>query len=287
MHGLRAIGREHGVLGGGGLHPHLEALHVLDLPDLALGIHVAQAQRRERDDPRALHRLGDHRLDRRRHLRVRQRFRKMGFRAEQEMQRHHTGLRRKRRRIGGGGNAELDVAGFHQLQHLRLLPELCARILVDQHGALAELLEPVAEGVADNAVAGAFRLIVGEAEAANVLRPGDPWRRKRYRAGRQYGNGVPSGNAHSQPSLMCPLVFVVVADDCFASVTSLSCAGKALCESAAYCVPAFGRRVTALQREPLASGVTLPLSCRDDADDPARDRRPHHRRRARSPVHPS
>ncbi len=27
VHGLRAIGREHGVLGGGGLHPHLEALH--------------------------------------------------------------------------------------------------------------------------------------------------------------------------------------------------------------------------------------------------------------------
>jgi len=32
-----------------------------------------------------------------------------------------------------------DVAGFHELQNLRLLPELRAGILVDQHGALAQL----------------------------------------------------------------------------------------------------------------------------------------------------
>ncbi len=208
---------------------------VLDLLDLALGIHVAQAERRERDDPRALHRLGDHRLDRRRHLRVRQRLGEMGFRTEQEVQRHHPGLRRERGGIGGRGDAEFDVAGLHQLQHLRLLPELRARILVDQHGALAELLEPVAEGVADNAVARAFRLIVGEAEAADLLRPGDPRRRKHHTGydgcRRQSGNGVPSGDAHSQPSLMCPLVFLlwwrmIVSP----SVTSLSRAGKALCE---------------------------------------------------------
>jgi len=34
--------------------------------------------------------------------------------------------------------------GFDQLQQLRLLPELCAGILIDQHGALAQFLELVA-----------------------------------------------------------------------------------------------------------------------------------------------
>ena len=36
---------------------------------------------------------------------------------------------------------EIEIAGFHQLQDLRLLPELRARKLVDQHRALAQFLE--------------------------------------------------------------------------------------------------------------------------------------------------
>src|SRR5438046_7665920 len=39
--------------------------------------------------------------------------------AEQEMHRHHAGLRRQRRGIGRRRNAELHVACFHQLQDLR------------------------------------------------------------------------------------------------------------------------------------------------------------------------
>src|SRR6266513_2131931 len=42
-------------------------------------------------------------------------------------------------------NAELHVACFHQLQDLRFLAELRAGILVDQHAALAHLLQLVAE----------------------------------------------------------------------------------------------------------------------------------------------
>jgi hypothetical protein len=41
--------------------------------------------------------------------------------------------------------AEIDIAGFHQLQHLRLLAELRAGILVDQHRALAQFLQLVGE----------------------------------------------------------------------------------------------------------------------------------------------
>ncbi len=43
---------------------------------------------------------------------------------------------------------------LHELEHLRLLAELRARILVDQHRALGEVLQLVGEDVADDAVAG-------------------------------------------------------------------------------------------------------------------------------------
>ena len=66
-------------------------------------------------------------------------------------------------------DAEFDVARFHELQDLRLLPELRARILVDQHRALAQFLELVGEDIADNAVAGRLRLIIGEAIMLDVL----------------------------------------------------------------------------------------------------------------------
>jgi hypothetical protein len=65
-----------------------------------------------------------------------------------------------------------DVAGLDQLQDLRLLPELRARILVDQHRALAQLLELVGEDVAEDAVAGGLRLVVGEAIMLCFLRGG-------------------------------------------------------------------------------------------------------------------
>ena len=42
-------------------------------------------------------------------------------------------------------DAEIEVAGLHELQDLRFLPELRAGILVDQHRALAQLLELVAK----------------------------------------------------------------------------------------------------------------------------------------------
>jgi hypothetical protein len=146
--------------------------HVIDVLDLALRIHVAQTKRRERDHVGALHGVGDHGLDRLRHFRVGHRLGEMLFRPEQEMQRHHAGLRRQGRGIRGGGNAELDVAGFHQLQHLRLLAKLGTGILIDQHGALAQLLELVAENIADDAVARRLRLIVGEAIMFDFLRAG-------------------------------------------------------------------------------------------------------------------
>ena len=43
--------------------------------------------------------------------------------------------------IGGGNDREIDIAGLHELQELRLLPELRAGILVDQHRALAQFLQ--------------------------------------------------------------------------------------------------------------------------------------------------
>src|SRR5262249_45340478 len=58
--------------------------------------------------------------------------------------------------------AELNVARLDQLQHLRLLAELAAGILVDQHRALAQFLELLGEDVAGDAVARADRLVVGE-----------------------------------------------------------------------------------------------------------------------------
>jgi len=107
----------------------------------------------------------------------------MRLRAEQEMQRHHAGLRRDRRGIGRRDNGEIDVAGSDQLQDLRLLPELRAGILVDQHGAVAQFLELGGEDVVGDAVAGIELLIVGETEMLHLLalrarpqnhhRPGD------------------------------------------------------------------------------------------------------------------
>ena len=119
---------------------------------------------------RALHRIGDHRLHRLGHFGIGDRLDQMRLGAEQEMHRHHAGLRRQRRGIGGRGNTELDIAGFHQLQDLRLLPELRAWILVDQHAALAQFLQLVGEDIAEDAIAGGLGLIIGEAIMLHLLR---------------------------------------------------------------------------------------------------------------------
>ncbi len=86
------------------------------------------------------------------------------------MHRHHAGLRRQRCGVGRGRDAEFDVARFHQLQDLRFLPELRAGILVNQHGALAQFLELVAEDIAEDSVTRGFRLVIGEAIMLDLLR---------------------------------------------------------------------------------------------------------------------
>src|SRR5207237_10703984 len=88
------------------------------------------------------------------------------------MQRHHTGLWRDRRGVGRGDDREFDVAGFHQLQELRLLAELRTRILVDQHGALAQFLEPGGKHIVGDAVSSIELLVVGEAIVSDFLRAG-------------------------------------------------------------------------------------------------------------------
>ena len=129
----------------------------------------------------ALRGLVDHRLDRVDHLLVGQRLDHVIFVAEQEVQRHHAGLRRDRRGIGRGDDGEIDVAGLHQLQQLRLLPELRARILVDQHGALAQFLELGGKDVVGDAVAGIELLVVGEAIMLRLLRAGAGGKQHRRR----------------------------------------------------------------------------------------------------------
>jgi hypothetical protein len=119
-----------------------------------------------------LHGVADHRLDRLGHFGVGDRLDQVSFGAEQEMHRHHAGLRRQRRRVGRRGNAEFDVACLHQLQHLRFLPELRAGILVDQHGALAQGFQFVSENVAEDSIARRLWLVVGEAIMLHLLRTG-------------------------------------------------------------------------------------------------------------------
>ncbi len=69
---------------------------------------------------------------------------------------------------------EFDVAGLHELEHLRLLPELRARILVDDHGAFAQFLELVGKEVAGDRIAGVAGLVIGEAIMLHLLRPERP-----------------------------------------------------------------------------------------------------------------
>src|SRR5262249_8523264 len=67
----------------------------------------------------------------------------------------------------------------------RLLAELRAGILVDQHGALAQLLELVGKDVADDAVAGGARLVIGEAIPLHVLSAGSGGEERRAQGRRR------------------------------------------------------------------------------------------------------
>src|SRR5215469_8759017 len=86
------------------------------------------------------------------------------------MKRHHAGLRRKRRRVRRRTDAEFDIACFDQLKNLRLLPELGAGILVDQHRATAQFLELVGKKITRDAISGGFWLVIGKAIMLHLLR---------------------------------------------------------------------------------------------------------------------
>jgi hypothetical protein len=89
---------------------------------------------------------------------------------KQEVQRHNAGLRRNRRSVCGGHDGKIDIARPDELQDLRLLPELRAGILINQHGALAQFLELCGENVIGDAVAGIELLVVCEAIMLDLLR---------------------------------------------------------------------------------------------------------------------
>ena len=143
----------------------------------------------------ALHGVVDHVADRFEHFLITERLDVVLVGAEQEMQRHHAGLRRDRRGIGGRDDREIDIAGSDQLQDLRFLPELRAGILIDQHGSLAQFLELGGKYIVGDAVAGIELLIVGEAIMLGLLCART--RRERHRRRR---NGQ---TYHSLQSIHC------------------------------------------------------------------------------------
>src|SRR5262249_24558860 len=140
-HRLRAVGREHRILGGSRLDANLQALEILDLANLLLAVKATKALRSDPDDMDSLRSAIDHVPDGFEYFLVTERLDVVILRAEQEMQRHDTGLRRDRRGVRRRYDREVDVARFDQLKNLRLLPQLRARILIDKHRAFAQFLE--------------------------------------------------------------------------------------------------------------------------------------------------
>ena len=65
-----------------------------------------------------------------------------------------------------GDDDEVDVAGLHLLQGLRLGAELGAGILIDRERAFAQFHQLLVEHVGADAVAAVARLVVGERERA-------------------------------------------------------------------------------------------------------------------------
>ena len=118
---------------------------------------------------------------------------------KQEVQRHHAGLRRDRRGVCGGHDRKIDIAGSYELQDLRLLPELRAGILINQHGALAQFLELCRKNVVGDAVAGIELLVVREAIMLDLLR--ERCGRPHQRRGRQQSSENPCSTIHYFPLL--------------------------------------------------------------------------------------
>ena len=167
---LRTIGGEHRVLGRCRLDTDLHVLDVIDAFDLFLAIQVTWPQRQQGQNMRVLHRFGEHRLHFIHQQRAGYGVHQMLIRPEQIMDRQHTGLRRNRRGVGGGTEDEIDVAGADFLQHLRLLPQLTAGELVDDHRTAAEFGQLRRKQIAADTVSRGVWLIVSKAVMLNVGR---------------------------------------------------------------------------------------------------------------------
>jgi hypothetical protein len=106
--------------------------------------------------------------------------------------------------------AKSDVTGLEKLQHLRLLSELSAGKLIDQHRSAAQFLELVGEDIGRNPVARGSRLIIGKPIMNCSLRGGsahaDIWNdEQRHRK----GGGAPKlwleHSTHLYPASVCVL----------------------------------------------------------------------------------
>src|SRR5262249_18287347 len=98
--GLRAVSREHRILGGGCLYANLQAFEILDFANLLPAVKVTETLRADPDDVDALHGAVDHIPDSFEYFHVAERLDVVILRTEQEMQRHDAGLRRDRRGVG-------------------------------------------------------------------------------------------------------------------------------------------------------------------------------------------
>jgi hypothetical protein len=168
MDGLRAVGREHRVFGRRRLHAHLAAAEVFDRGHGALAVEVAQAERGERQHMAVLDGRVEHFAHGGDQPGIGDRLDQLRLGAEDVVDRQHAGFRRDGGRVRGGRDHEVDVAGADLLQHLRLLPQLRARELIDQHRALAEFRQLGVEQVRGDAVARRMRLVIGEAVVMDV-----------------------------------------------------------------------------------------------------------------------
>ena len=209
VHRLRPIGRKHGVLGCGCLDANLEALEILDLANLLLPVHVTEALGTEADHVNALGGLVDHVPDRFEHLLVLQGLDDVIVRTKQEVQRHDAGLRRDGRRVRRGNNGKINVAGFDQLQDLRLLTQLRPGILLDEHRPLAQLLESCGKQIVCHAVAGRDLLIVSEAIMLDLLSMGTDGSDESSRGHDGDGNGLGLADGHC----VCSHDFALAAGD--------------------------------------------------------------------------
>ena len=66
--------------------------------------------------------------------------------------------------------AEIDIAGAQLLQHLRLLAELGAGELIDNHRTMTQIGKLRGEGIAGDTIGRRLGLIVGKAEMPHLIR---------------------------------------------------------------------------------------------------------------------